>query len=323
MALMLGLALLSLALAYRSWAWIEQPFRAKGRVSRNAIFGLSGAGMAGVIAVGAMMHLTEGQPARFSPEKQAMFASVQSSPRRNACHNVLVAGDACTYFSETATWAVLGDSHAAELSYALATRLRPQDDGVVQFSRAACPPRWRGPTDAYCTDWTHEAMDAILANPDITTVVLSYRIASHLFGDHKDIYPAQPDSKTEADRDQIWQSYLGMMDALIAAGKTVHVVIQAPEAPAHINQMLRAAGANAQGYALPGVPRAWWDNRIGYVTARRDQIPDSVHVHDPADSFCDATQCYMLHQGQALYFDNNHMSLSGAGVLADEIVQTP
>lgn len=67
-SIFLGLSLLSLALAYLSWRFVERPFRTPGRFSRAQIFGLSAAGTAVMIGIGAAGMATNGFLGRYAPE---------------------------------------------------------------------------------------------------------------------------------------------------------------------------------------------------------------------------------------------------------------
>ncbi|WP_407926173.1 SGNH hydrolase domain-containing protein [Aquariibacter albus] len=47
----------------------------------------------------------------------------------------------------------------------------------------------------------------------------------------------------------------------------------------------------------------------------------SVGVINPADSFCESDYCYVIRSGVALYYDDNHMSLSGSHLIAENLVK--
>ncbi|WP_187431392.1 hypothetical protein ROLI_045250 (plasmid) [Roseobacter fucihabitans] len=323
-AVMLGLVIVTFVLAYVTWRWVERPFRIKGRVGRAWVFNLSAAGLVGFAVLGIGGHLLKGVPMRFSPVKQELFASASASPKRGACHNIAQPDNVCHYFVDAPTWAVFGDSHSIELAYGLATRLRAQDIGVMQFSYAGCGPQLGTDHTDKCGQWSTRSIDHILANDTIDTVVVSYRIAAYLAGKHENIYPAQPDLVGPEKQAQVWESYIKTIQAFVDRGKTVHLVLQAPEVPADIKQMVRRAGSEAiakENFGLAGVPRSWWEARMAYVTQRLGDIPAAVQIHDPADTFCDAATCYLAHDKRALYFDDDHVSLAGAGLIADQILK--
>lgn len=63
-SLMLGLSVLTFALAYLSWRFIEAPFRAKGRIGRPAVFTGAVLGSLCFVAVGGYIQLRHGMPER-------------------------------------------------------------------------------------------------------------------------------------------------------------------------------------------------------------------------------------------------------------------
>lgn len=77
--LLAALSLLSLALAYLSWKYIEQPFRDKFRFSRRTIFQLSIAGSSVLLCFGLVGHLSKGFPNRISGERAEFLNYFENS----------------------------------------------------------------------------------------------------------------------------------------------------------------------------------------------------------------------------------------------------
>ena len=73
---------------------------------------------------------------------------------------------------------------------------------------------------------------------------------------------------------------------------------------------------------IDGVSRAWWDRRSAWVKARLAELPADVKVIDPAATFCTPRSCLAAQDGVARYFDDDHMSVSGARIVADQVVRT-
>ncbi|MGE4450411.1 acyltransferase family protein [Castellaniella sp.] len=65
----LGLLMLSLALAWLSWRYIEQPFRDKARISRRVLFWWAGIVSIGFLGGGAWLAATDGVPSRYTEEE--------------------------------------------------------------------------------------------------------------------------------------------------------------------------------------------------------------------------------------------------------------
>jgi peptidoglycan/LPS O-acetylase OafA/YrhL len=326
-SLMLGLALLALALAFLSWEYVEKPFRRKQRVFARpapAILTASAAAMVLFLGAGGVTHATDGfRDLKSTDRQRLLMRTATPSPKRDECHTMEAhARDrtpACEYFSDNVRYAVFGDSHAVELAYALAEKLRRYDIGIRHFSLSACAPSYRQEKASGCADWTAAALGNIIEDPNVETVIVTYRINDYLFGDHADTYPALPLQRSEAERHAAWSSYLRILQALVAARKKVVLVLQAPELPEVMESLIYDPTAPAT--ALPGLSRHWWAARNAYVLERLHEIPAGVVVVDPADSFCDATVCYAAQGNVSHYFDDDHMSVAGAAVIAGAILR--
>lgn len=322
--LMALLCVVSLIAAYFSWLYIETTFRKKTAFSRRRMLTLSTLGLLAFMSVGGAGYLFSGSVERFGEDYRLAFDTAVPSPKRGECHTggeaYLHPMNACRYFNENPTWVVVGDSHAVELAYGLAEVLNDTGDGVRHMSFSACKPSYGLLSDDPCAVWTGQAVEEINNAKDLTNVVVSYRIAYALFGDHEEEYPRLPSEFDSLYRDEVWGSYMGMLDSFIDAGKNVYLVIQAPEVKADINRII-PAGNLTHLKDVEGISRQWWDARMSYVEERLSDIPVGVKVINPKDFFCDASSCYAIKNGKSLYFDGNHISVSGAKLIAQEVAK--
>ena len=320
-----GLALLSFGMAFLSWRFVERPFRTRSFASRRQVFTFAAVGSLFFILVGVgAQAANELSRFRVSPRQQAWFDTAQRSPMRESCHNMgknqLSPQHACEYFGQHIEWAVLGDSHAVELAYALAIELKPRDAGVKHFSSSSCPPSLEASSaDAECAAWTRATLEQIQTRPDIKFVVLSYRINKYLWGEHEKTYPQLPAKGTDEGRAALWKDYLELIAGLQRMGKQVVVVLQAPELSRRMTDLAFQVGTGSA--ELVGVPAHWWKLRNAYVHDRLRQIPASVKIIDPANLFCDETSCYATRNGASLYFDDDHMSVVGASFIARHLLE--
>lgn len=321
---LLGLAALSLALAYVSWRFVEQPFRQKGTLSRRQVFAFAVVGSSLFICIGMTAYLTGGfETARMNAAQRSVLSTAASSPRRKDCHTggagYRKPSDSCEYHFAPATWAVFGDSHAVELAYAFAEELKESGAGVRQLSFSGCAPTFgRESADRPCSAWTREAIDYILGDPNISNVVVTYRVNGHLFGSHEGIYPRLPAGGTDSDRELVWKSYVDMLQRLVDGGKHVALVLQAPELAKPVESLVLKSPRPRN---VAGMGRDWWNLRSRFVRERLHQIPRQVFVIDPTDLFCDKDTCLAVRDGVSLYFDDDHMSVRGARVVAAEVVK--
>ena len=229
-----------------------------------------------------------------STDRQLLLMSTATpSPKRDDCH--LDDPDAddpdatCEYFSRNVEVATFGDSHAVELAYALAERLRGYDIGLRQLSLSACAPSYGQPPDASgCAHWTDASLNSIIGDDEIDTMVVSYRINAYLFGGHEDSYPEIPTEISETERRTVWASYIHILRDLVASGKKVVLVLQAPELPETMESLIydptpttptsgSSEGLVDQAHGLcaaapPGDPGWRHDRRSGQLVLRRGRL---------------------------------------------------
>jgi hypothetical protein len=316
----------TLLLAYLSWKYVEAPFRTRAMFSRRQIFSFGLAGSVLFATAGLSGYLTQGfLQQRTTPELVAVLKTAQPSPKRNLCHtggaHYRKPEQACEYLQGTLRWAAFGDSHAIELAYAMANKLQGQGIKLKHFSYSGCPPSF-GTTLAempHCSEWTQEAVHYIARHPEIDTVVVSHRLQAQLFGDHDTTYPHLPHEFSPGQQQQRWSALMDLLRYFVASGKHVILVLQAPELAAPMDKLLFLADDPRSD--VISVRRSWWDARSAWTKERLSQVPREVRIVDPASVLCDSDNCYAAQHGAAYYFDDNHLSVAGAGLVANQVLQ--
>jgi peptidoglycan/LPS O-acetylase OafA/YrhL len=140
--LMTAVALLTLAVAWISWEYVETPFRQRRFPARKAVFALAGTASAAFIAVAVVVDRSEGFPGRVTGSQRDVVAyatyAYQEVYRQGTCLLEVDADPsglpACA--AGTGAVAVWGDSHAAALSFGL----RDLAPHLTQFTASGCPP---------------------------------------------------------------------------------------------------------------------------------------------------------------------------------------
>lgn len=311
-----------LVLAYLTYRWIETPFRRKSLFSRRQVLTAAAVVSAAFVLLGVAGVAGRGFSfMRLDADGMHWMTSLQSSPEREACHTnageSLAPSAACVYLVPDARWAVLGDSHGVELAYALATRLQAKGIGLKHLTYSGCVPAYGRQDEAVrCADWTTRSVGYLKSTPAIDTVVVTYRLNAALFGNHDGSYPHLPDRVGEVERARRWSALRDMLAELSAAGKRVVFVMQAPELPRPMSTLI----FRHRGGDIKGVSPEWWARRGEYVNSRLGELPAGVKLVDPALLLCDLKTCRAGVAGISYYFDDNHLSLSGAGLVADQIL---
>lgn len=333
----LGLIALTMFLAWLSWKFVEGPFRDRKAVSTrtvwSAFFAVSGL----LAAAGIVLHLSGGVPSRFDARQNAEMASGAPSPYRETCHaeglDYLKPSRGCRLLdAKTVHWAVLGDSHGVELSYALALELRARGEGgVLQLTSSGCQPALGFESGVPgCSAWLREALDVLAADRDITHVALVWRHSFYLFGDHRPFYPALPDDAPNflagVPPTEARARYVASLDALVgrlqAAGKRVLLVDPVPELPKPAEYYVFSPALRdrplERGLAAPlshyQGRNAYILEALGHIAAARGaaRVPTAA-------LFCPDARCRVLEGGTLLYFDDNHLSAAGARRLARRV----
>ena len=320
-------------LAHFSWKFIESPFRKKYIISTKKIFLLALVCSVTVSTIAVIGHYYKGFPQRFSNEQQSISNSIQVSPYRDLCHtggvNFLPPYAACSFFKDSITWAVFGDSHGVELSYALAKKLDKLNQGVIQLTSSGCQPAYLFNSNTPgCTKWIRESMQYLQDNKKITNVVLVFRHSFYLFGDQLQVYPNIPNkapvfinnSSPTSAREIYWNSLERMVQLLRKSGKKVYLVDPIPE----LGKLLSKSIFNnnifqATNIDSLGTNTNYYEERNQFILNKLDKINwDSNLIRiRPLNFLQDGNYLKIIKGQKSLYFDDNHLSLDGADLLSD------
>jgi peptidoglycan/LPS O-acetylase OafA/YrhL len=297
----------SLAVATLSWRYVERPFRVKGLILRRRIFQGAAAATAGLVALAVAGVASNGWAGRFPADvvRLEKFANAHS-PRRGECHrdegNVFPMEESCIYGAGTPpTFAVWGDSHAIELSYALGEVAKRHRLSLLQFTYSSCAPALglEITIRPHCREYNDEVAAYLGKERAISTVFLvaAYRAHRGHFAQFADGW-----RKTVAQ--------------LLAAGKRVVLVYPVPTAEASVPRTLAryaASGASLDAFHI---------DKQQYLADNADafQLLDSftegniLRVY-PHERLCQGDVCIVQAGGTPLYYDNQHLSVPGAAYL--------
>ena len=310
MILMSVLSITSLLLAVLSWKFIEQPFRKNDRRynGRKSIFILSSVGIIIIVVIGYAGHYTNGaEKMRFSFDQLAVFETAKASPLRSKCHfpqteNSLNRVE-CEYFGKTSEFAVLGNSHATELAYAVASALKTYNYQIRHFTMSGCKHNYNvaGEEDTVCQRWHDIVLNKLSSDANIKTVILSYRNEGYL------------------QEEKYRRSLVEMTEFLLRANKKVILVLQAPLLRAHINKYLMVNLENIKT-KVSGISVSDWSRIYSSVDKLLSELSDDIVVINPVEYYCENDECLVANDGIAYYFDDDHMSIGGANIIAKALL---
>jgi hypothetical protein len=204
------------------------------------------------------------------------------------------------------------------------------DQGVLHLSFSGCSPAVSMDVKLVgCREWLNQSL-AVLENEDsIKKVILGFRHNAFLYGDHAASYPEVPDiypsdrfeeiyaKKIDDLRAAYWLDHQTLVKRLLAAEKTVYLLYPIPELPIHISQLTSPFSIFSQEplYDLEKITsKQYYLNRNKHIIQELDKLSrhDDVHAIRPYDVLCARRDCPAVYNGQALYFDDDHLSAYGA-----------
>lgn len=292
----------SVALAWISWRFVERPFRSPGRFSRQRIFALSGASMAAVGAVSLGLITLGGWPGRFPPQTMHFAAAKHDvSPRRSACLSNEIGGDRpdCTLGAHVEPQALLwGDSHGVEIAWAMGERMAQEGGAVIQRTRGSCPPvlGYDVARDPGCVRFNRAVMREIETQTSLRTVYLAAFWAGGAYD--------QPGMIAKID---------ATIARLQAADRQVVVIGPVPSQPFNVPRALaRAAARGDEGKVMGRTRQSYEKESLWFRRNFTHWRAQGVTIMDPATALVGESRTRIVANGEPLYFDSHHLSITGA-----------
>jgi len=299
--------LLSFCVAILSWRYIEMPFRRKGIVNRRFVFSAAPVAMIFLIAAGLAGVVSKGWVSRV-PAEVAYLESFKndSSPRRMDCHRLensaLPLPRSCVFgTSVPPEFAIWGDSHAVELAFVLGQLAEQHQRSLMQVSYSSCPPVM-GNGSAGCRKHNEATLRFLTNHPTIKTVFL---IA---------FYDNDKDNRSFTYADGLRVS----VSRLAESGKQVVLIYPIPRATIDVPSALARYAWNGMGIDALGSKKSAYLRRNTEILNLLDTLAGQRNVARvvPHESLCREETCSVMLEGKPLYFDNHHLSLSGARHIA-------
>ena len=289
--------------AFLSWRYVERPFRSTVAFDQRRIFRWTGVSMALACMAAFALMMTNGWPARFSPETLRMDAARDDiSPMRAKCLTDEIGGPRpeCTLGARVPPTTILwGDSHGVELSWAISEDMAQRGESLMQRTRGSCPPML-GYGNAGCIAFNRQILDAIAENLQLKTVIL--------VGFWVDpAYSLGPNP----------QRLDATIRALRRMNRNVILIGAVPQQPFDVPRRLARLTERGDPTEGVGVSRAKFDARSAWLRA---YYPGwralGVRIWEPSDTLCNPDYCTVIRGGVPLHFDKHHLSLSGARLIA-------
>lgn len=329
------LILLSCALAWVSWKFVERPFRNREKVKTKTVFLFSFLGLTILISIGVYGHLQQGFKERtnLSAFPKTLADSYCYNNGRRSIEQVSK-GDVCLLGNKKGEpdVAIYGDSHAGALLESFGQHAKNSEATVAALSSAYCPPV----QDFYLRDYGRKrcktrndaTLQYLLNQESIKTVVLVAQWTNYTKGhqDHQPISPAHFGTNvanTDSERKEaLEQAIKNTITSLEKSGKKVLLIKGLPEFRHKIMDTmerfsLRNMQISPQTKAF-SINSDEYEKRNKEVTAIFESL-DSEKFVDVKDLFCTDTGCQSIADNRPIFSDTNHVTSIGAELIVESL----
>ncbi|MEM8792707.1 MAG: acyltransferase family protein [Pseudomonadota bacterium] len=332
--LMAVLTCATFLLAWLTFVLIERPVRDRAWLERPRVFTNGALGLAMVATLGLSGYSQDGYPDRFPQPFLGILKTAERSPMNQECHGPASRlpdpDEACIYFVDAEPrWAVFGDSHGVEIAFALAEKLAKRGESLVHLTASGCPAAFGYTTPvSRCGEWSERALTWLEHHPTIDHVVVAYRHGVYLYGENgKDVLSYQGErgarvleGETDVERRALyWSGFEYVVDRLERSGVNVLVLAPVPELTRTVQRMLLSGArkitvdGDVEAISIEAIMARQRDLR-----ERLELLSDRSRIIDPLKALCRQRACLGARAGKALYFDEDHLSITGARLVVAE-----
>lgn len=355
-AVMLGLSLVSIALGWLSWRFVERPFRIKDFIPRRIVFSMAAAFCGLSMLLGAQGYRGDGFPERSSIQlpENLEWTSLGDKIRSK--------GEICDFKPIPETRYVLGcpfgdpdsdetvvlygDSHAKAMLDALDGTFKKNRIKGIQLDVYECEniPYVRQNGNLAITDCDQRyeeflsyiktlSADVIVANRwtfrlfplDGYNVTMPYKNSErNVENESYREYAVYRNSALAYDA-KTKDEYLKLfIEKLAQASQTLYLVDPVPELAVDVSRA-NLLHRNRTGEILQeiSVPYADYQTRNAFVLSVFDKLEaGNITRIKPAEIFCNSFimgRCAAQHNSVPFYYDDDHLSDTGAQMVIDEI----
>jgi peptidoglycan/LPS O-acetylase OafA/YrhL len=349
----LQLSVLSLLLAWFSWWFVEQPFRNKRLVSRPQIFKASLAVSCLMVGFGVYGVHSQGIPWRFNDDIK-MLSEVRTHRWINSvgCNstpgNMLPINETCKYNASGNGKVVLwGDSQATPLVGPAAERADDLGMMVKQFVYTNCLPisGYTRHDDTDCGRFNQMAMDYMIGNDEVEMVIMLGRYPFQFEGklydngeggmtEERQIYAvpykgnsAQVIDETSQRIEIVGDLLRNTINRLVEDGKRVILIYPVPEVGWNVPYFLAKEKLHGIERDAPlSTSYEVFKERTATTYEQFSKIDENSNLMkiEPSSIFCNSDlpgRCAVELSGEILYYDDNHLSVQGAGLLMDHVFE--
>lgn len=320
------LSLLSFALAYMSWRYVESPFRKKGVVSSRQFLGFAVIGSLFLVVYGLAGHFTGGFPNRTLDNGMKLSILEEKTYANHglseACDLTFTLSDDCRTSNEPEL-VIWGDSYAMHLVNGILAS--HSDTKMIQMTKSSCGPflgeapvilpKYTEEWAKGCIDFNHQVYAWLQKNKTVKYAVLSSPFQKYLSSEYR--FLLKDGSYTQGGFDFALQSFRATLKKIEALDITPIIFTPPPSNNEDLGKCLSkvsliAGDLDRCNFTKDDISQLQQDTYRFLSIIEKD-----YHVIHLEDMICNDGSCKTHQNDTYFYRDSGHLSIEGVGFLGE------
>lgn len=302
----------SLILSVLSWKFVEMPFRKRVILKTPMqIFGYAGAIVALILIMGVAIFKSQGVPARL-PEDALRFANAESEVKGPFKVGVSLKEALAGKFVQISAVGgesqidviIWGDSHAMAVMPVFNDLSKEYSVQAVAAIHSSTVPLL-----GYISEKSDLKSDSVPYNTAVVEFIHSKRVSNVVIVANWSGYP---------DAAQLRRSLFSTLDALKGSGAKVWILRQVPKQRWNVPRVLGTVAWRGGDPEKFGLPVSEYYEQLHIQEPLFSDLAtefEMVTILDPTKLFVAGSLCRVADGGNALYWDDNHLTVAGAMLL--------
>lgn len=297
--------------------------------SKKAAFLLLASAFVLLFSFASLIYLNKGFDSRLPKNIENVFNEINNKNDRFAeCHKSnTVKIPECKYGNGELGIVVLGDSHAATIMRAVEKSL-PPEKYVLDYSLSRCfiAKDVNSTYGDHCRTFVNNFISNLDEYPSDVPVLVANRLSLYLLGENERevvSYPddyvgnTQPSKRDDTYFNEMEKSFVNTM-CKISNSRPLYILKPIPELKKNVPKSMGRSLIYGNSIRV-SITLEEYLNRNHYALRALNEAAKkcSAILLDPVPLLCDQARCYGDKNGQPVYFDDDHLSERGAGLLIE------
>lgn len=320
---LLGAMATSVVLGALSYRFVEQPSARwlRGLEPRHG-WRAAVAGFSLAFGFAAYVHFDHGVAQTFRlPE--AVLVAAGEKENKGELTKCNTPQSQCVLGSGPTLAVVWGDSHAIAAVNGVAEAAGRAGGSILFFGQQACPVVFgarsgHAKSPDFCRNFNDMVFDRLRTMDPAIPVVIIHRAGTYIEPGERQLFFGERAPHTAGERWSVYERHLVDSLCRVAATRPVHVMLPIPEMPYDVPAVMSRSLILHSSAPQPTQSLAEYRGAHAKLISALEKARTrcGIHLLDPLPYLCDGSHCSGALNGRPLYSDDNHLSNTGAGLLA-------